>query len=522
MPETSRTGVERVPEAVSTPHDLDVRFQAVARSIGDAIVSADSGGRIVFWNPAAERTFGYTETEALGRPLSMLMPERFQEAHLEGIARNSATGESRVIGRTVELAGCRKDGTEFPLELTLATWELDGTRFYTGMIRDITLRKRGERQLRSQAAFVGFLQTVVVAASAAGGIDDALQIAIDGICRHMGWPVGHVYLSNEPSRDLVSTDLWHLDPPERFAALKRQTEEIPLRPGEGLPGMVALRRKPVWMQDAPARAHSGKLLRIRTGFAFPVVIDEHVAAVLEFFSEEPLEPDHVLLGIAEHIGGELARVIQHKRREEELQATRHQLEHLAFHDPLTGLANRPLFEDRLKHALARTTRTNHPVAVLFMDLDDFKLINDGFGHAAGDEVLTEIARRLERVIRPTDTAARFGGDEFAVLLEDVTVEGGATAVAARVTEALATPFRLEPDDVTMHTSVGVTEVGATPIRPGADDLTVHASVGLATATGDSSSGRLVQDADVAMYVAKSKGKGRFEVYHPSMRVTSAD
>jgi diguanylate cyclase (GGDEF)-like protein/PAS domain S-box-containing protein len=503
VPETSPRGQEKAVQTLWTAHDLDVRFQAVARSITDAIVSADSGASIVFWNPAAERTFGYTEAEALGRPLTMLMPERFREACHEGLTRNSATGESRVIGRTVELVGCRKDGTEFPLELTLATWELNGTRFYTGIIRDITLRELSERQLLSQEAFVGFLQTVAVAANAAGGIDDALQIAVDGICRQMGWPVGHVYLSSEPSRDLLSADIWHLDPPERFVELKRQTEETRLGPGEGLPGMVASRRKPVWMQDAPEhpnflRAH-GKLLGIRAGFAFPVVIDEHVAVVLEFFSEEPLEPDHILLGIAEHIGGELARVIQHKQREEELQTTRHQLEHLAFHDPLTGLANRPLFEDRLKHALARRTRTNRPVAVLFMDLDDFKLINDGFGHAAGDEVLTEIARRLERAIRPTDTAARFGGDEFAVLLEDVTVDGGAVAVAARVTEAVATPIRLETDDVTMH-----------------------ASVGLATATGDGSSRRLVQDADVAMYVAKSKGKGHFEVYHPSMRAASAD
>jgi PAS domain S-box-containing protein len=112
------------------------------RSATDAIVTADDNGRIVSWNPAAERTFGYSQAEVIGRPLTMLIPERFQAAHTEGVARVAGGGESRVIGRTVELAGVRRGGAEFPIELSLSTWTSDGSRFFAGIIRDVTERKQ--------------------------------------------------------------------------------------------------------------------------------------------------------------------------------------------------------------------------------------------------------------------------------------------------------------------------------------------------------------------------------------------
>jgi PAS domain S-box-containing protein len=115
---------------------------ALIGSATDAIVTADAKGRIVSWNPAAERTFGYSEPEVIGRPLTMLIPERFQAAHTAGVARVAGGGESRVIGRTVELAGVRRGGAEFPIELSLSTWTTDGSRFFAGIIRDISERKQ--------------------------------------------------------------------------------------------------------------------------------------------------------------------------------------------------------------------------------------------------------------------------------------------------------------------------------------------------------------------------------------------
>jgi diguanylate cyclase (GGDEF)-like protein/PAS domain S-box-containing protein len=169
-----------------------------------------------------------------------------------------------------------------------------------------------------------------------------------------------------------------------------------------------------------------------------------------------------------------------------------QLVHQAFHDGLTGLANRTLFTERVEQALARIGPTD--VAVLFVDLDDFKHVNDSLGHAAGDQLLVAAARRLKSCLRPTDTAARFGGDEFAVLLERVANREAAAAVAARVIDSLHQPFGLQGHTIPIKASVGVA-VG----RRGVDD-----------ADG------LLRNADVAMYAAKAGGKDRYELFRPDM------
>jgi diguanylate cyclase (GGDEF)-like protein/PAS domain S-box-containing protein len=178
-------------------------------------------------------------------------------------------------------------------------------------------------------------------------------------------------------------------------------------------------------------------------------------------------------------------------------ALEQQLTHQAFHDPLTGLANRALFGDRVDHALARANRQRPTAAVVFLDLDDFKTVNDTLGHAAGNTLLIAVADRLRGVLRPADTAARLGGDEFAVLLEDVHGEQEALAVAERVTYALRDPFALEGHEVSVRASLGVAV--AEPAHRQADEL--------------------LRNADMAMYLAKSNGKGRCERFEPSLHRT---
>ena len=175
-----------------------------------------------------------------------------------------------------------------------------------------------------------------------------------------------------------------------------------------------------------------------------------------------------------------------------------QLQHNAFHDALTGLANRALFADRLEHALARTDRHATPVAVLFVDLDDFKAVNDGAGHSAGDELLVAVAERLRRVLRPSDTIARLGGDEFAVLIEDGADPARTAATADRLLVALSEPF-------------AGNDAGAD------EQVRISASVGIATgAAGQHDAAELLRHADVAMYAAKQAGKGRAAVFAPDM------
>ena len=180
-----------------------------------------------------------------------------------------------------------------------------------------------------------------------------------------------------------------------------------------------------------------------------------------------------------------------------------QLQHEAFHDPLTGLANRALFADRVTHALARSAR--HPqdqLAVLFLDLDDFKVVNDSLGHAAGDELLTAVAERIRACLRRQDTPARLGGDEFGILVEE-TDPDAAGQVAGRILAALRQPFALDSRQLFAQASIGIA-LGSGHRKPGEG------------ATAE----ELLRNADAAMYTAKSRGKGRFEFYEVRMHASA--
>jgi diguanylate cyclase (GGDEF)-like protein/PAS domain S-box-containing protein len=172
-----------------------------------------------------------------------------------------------------------------------------------------------------------------------------------------------------------------------------------------------------------------------------------------------------------------------------------ELQHQAFHDALTGLANRVLFKDRVEHALARAARTGVAVAVLFLDVDDFKLVNDGYGHVLGDHLLVQVAERVSGILRASDTASRLGGDEFAVLLEGSTDLREACQVAERALDLFADGFAID-----------------------AAELSVSVSIGVAVSDGSHTSAEeLLRDADVAMYSAKAHGKNRYEVFEPAMQ-----
>jgi diguanylate cyclase (GGDEF)-like protein/PAS domain S-box-containing protein len=179
-------------------------------------------------------------------------------------------------------------------------------------------------------------------------------------------------------------------------------------------------------------------------------------------------------------------VSERKRLEE-------QLTHQAFHDPLTGLANRALFRDRVSHALALAKRQTHPITVLFLDLDDFKRVNDSLGHAEGDRLLIAAAERFLSCARAADTVARLGGDEFAILIEHTAESDGRGELLERLGTAMGHPFTLSGNQVQ-----------------------VTASIGVATAVADETADDLLRNADVAMYAAKRRGKGRSETYESRM------
>ena len=186
--------------------------------------------------------------------------------------------------------------------------------------------------------------------------------------------------------------------------------------------------------------------------------------------------------------------ITERKRAEDL------LAHRALHDPMTGLPNRTLLIDRLNHAMARCRRTGRSAAVLFIDLDRLKMVNDSMGHEAGDELLTAVARRMETILRPQDTAARHGGDEFVIVCEDLESAEHAVVIAERLGDVLAAPFALP-----------------------AGEAYVTASIGIAVSRNEGDTPEsLLRDADAAMYRAKEKGKARWELFDDLLRQRAAD
>src|SRR5215210_5961708 len=301
------------------------RNRAVVDTATDAILTMTTNGLISSFNPAAERIVGYSAGEVIGQALRTLMPERFREAHEEGFRRYLGGGEAHVVGKgPVELAGLRKNGEEFPLELSLGEMREEDDILFTGVIRDITERKRAEKALRKETAIVQLLEMVALTANEAPSFEEAMQTCLELVWAHTEWLVGHAFLVlGGPTSKAISANIWHLEDPERFEGFVKVTEDANFVPGVGLPGRVLASGEPVWIRDVSEdsnfpRAEQAKDIGIRAGFALPVLAGSEIAAVLEFFSTELVEPDNQLLEALAQVGVQLGRVVERNRAEEAL------------------------------------------------------------------------------------------------------------------------------------------------------------------------------------------------------------
>jgi diguanylate cyclase (GGDEF)-like protein len=227
----------------------------------------------------------------------------------------------------------------------------------------------------------------------------------------------------------------------------------------------------------------------RSMATLPLLAKGRALGAIEVTSRRPDFFDDRRIRLGQTLAAEAGMALENARLYEELR-------HQAFHDSLTGLANRALFQDRVAHAVVRRPGPETGlIAVLFLDLDDFKTINESLGHVGGDQLLSAVADRLRGCLRASDTAARIGGDEFAILLEDLRDESEATHVAQRVIDALRPPIRIGGTAAVIATSIGIA----------------------VTAPGEDGATELLRNADFAMYQAKHRGKGRYEVFRPSLR-----
>ncbi len=314
------------------------RLREIMDSTQDAIICADESGHVVLWNPAAEKMFGRPETDMLGKPLIAIIPERHHVAHDAGIRRLNMNKEPRVAGKTIELSALREDGSEFPIELSLGSWTIGERHYFSGIIRNITDRKQAEKAVREKTEFLQLTQVITRAANEAVSIKTVMQLALDQVCAHTGWSVGHLYTLDESTGELVSGGIWYIDDADKFSTFRRVTEATRSLTGASLPGRVLTSGNPTWIEDITKdprfpRAQLAIELGVRGALAFPVLIGREIAAVLEFFSADTAEPNQPLLEVITQIGTQLGRVIERKRAsdrasaeifriEEELQSAR--------------------------------------------------------------------------------------------------------------------------------------------------------------------------------------------------------
>ncbi|MGI8593967.1 MAG: PAS domain-containing sensor histidine kinase [Solirubrobacteraceae bacterium] len=302
--------------------DSELRLRSVTDAVYDAVISADESGRIAYWSPGARRIFGYEDDEVLGQPLTMLMPEAYRPKHEAGLSRYLDGGEPRVMGNTVELDGRRKDGREFPLELSLGEAPLAGGRLFTGVIREIAVRRRAERYLTTQLA---------VASVMAEGIEleDARPRLLAAIGESMGWMLGELWRVDEDEGALACIEVWHApgSAHPRFDALTRETR---FERGVGLPGRVWQTAAPTWFADVRShpdfpRSATAAAEGLHGAIGLPVLQAGRVVGVMDFYSGRVEQPEEELLTMMTTFGAQVGEYFVRKEAERALERTANEL-----------------------------------------------------------------------------------------------------------------------------------------------------------------------------------------------------
>ena len=413
---------------VSAPEWTNGSFRGLLESAPDAMVIVDSDCQIVLVNHRTEKLFGYPREELLGHSVEMLIATRFREDHAACRAAYSTRTQTRAIGTGLELCAQRKDGTEFAVEISLSPIETNDGVFVSSAIRNITARKRGER------AASQFIAVVEASTDAIIGKDLEGRVVL--------WNQGAQRLYGYTEAEMCGKSISLLVPPGH-------DDDVP----------ELIRRA-----QAGERIEEHETVRARKD-GTQVDVSLTVSPIRD--------RDGTVVGIAT-----IARDISVRLRYQE------QLRFLAEHDALTGARNRRQFEREVSDQVARARRYGERAALLFVDVDGLKQINDVYGHKAGDRALKEVAGAMRHRLRQTDVLARIGGDEFAVLLPYADVEQA---------RAISTDLRR------------VTRTSGVTLDDGTT-LSLSTSVGYALIDGDTNSDEILAEADRAMYRDKTRSR----------------
>jgi len=427
------------------------RLDAVFNSTVDGLITFDDQGTVLSVNHAAQRIFGHAPGRMVGRDVALLMPAGQADGHAHWLDRHGAAPDqapAAAAGRSRTLQAQRADGTLFPIELRVSELLVDGQRQFVGLLRDLTDSQAAQARIAESAralrAANELREAVFQHAAFALIVTDAqrrIQAMNPAAERLLGCSA-----ADEVGHHLI--DSFH-DAADLAVLQQMVGVHQPLQPGALLGPQRGVERQLHYLR--------------RDGDRVPV---------------------SVTLSALHDAEGAISGYLSISYDVTERQRLADQLSQLAYHDGLTGLPNRVRFEDRLQHAIVHARRGKGPLALLFIDLDHFKPINDQHGHAVGDQVLCEVARRLQSVLRTADTVARIGGDEFVVLLSTLAQLDDCGLVADKLLQTLVEPMTI-----------------------GTLQLRIGASVGVARwpESGEDAAA-LLRAADAAMYAAKQTGR----------------
>jgi diguanylate cyclase (GGDEF)-like protein/PAS domain S-box-containing protein len=461
------------------------RFDMAVRATNDVIWDWDLLTDEIWWNENYTKVFGLAR-DGVDRSIQSW----YQGIHPDDQGRVIA-GVHRVIGAggenwSDEYRFRKQDGNYLHvLDRGQVIRDDSGQAVrMIGAMADISSRKQAEERIHNQAMRQRLIAEFGQQAFASTDVEDVLKRAVELVSVSLKADYCTVLELDKDGKQLLmnAASGW----PEELKARRA----VPIRPGGRLE-FVLSHREPLIIEDLPSdeRFPDSPLLKlgVRSGIQVPIfgtagafgILSAHARTVRHF------GPDDA--SFLQSVANILAVAIERKNAQE-------RLERLAQFDSLTGLPNRHLFHDRLLKTMAHARRSGGPMAVLFIDLDRFKLVNDTQGHSAGDKLLQEAATRLLQCVRSGDTVGRFGGDEFGAIVSDLAKPGDAGVVAQKVLDALALPFKLDAHDTYVSASIGITLFPADGDHPEA----------------------LVMNADTAMYRAKEQGRNTYQYFTREM------